>query len=554
MVAINQNASSTEKYAGNRRVRKTVTNGGLAGNMPLYGASDNARQATDSTGGIDAAVAYDAFGTVVNNTGPANPQVAWVGRRGYQYEPALGPAGLQYVRQRWYDPATRQFISPDPLGFAGGDYNLFRYAGNKPVSHNDPSGATPTNLILQKMAWGDLFGANGSAGTQPLSTVTGSTAGDISVGDAGHGFAKVAANLKLWARLGAFSAVHGSSTINIANLLPTNAANSLSITTRAAEGSMIMKFPGTGFSPSAILACRALDIINALALNPQVLGAVAGASSTGKVRISPVGMVDPEGLAVAINSLSVVRHGGTLSLGFRSSGGTICSAKLVYDGKVIATADVPAAGWPPGEHSLKFSGQALLATPQKIIALRSIGFAVADPHLLELRTNVGDQLAHASVRSKIKKLRFTGMMGAFVADGGPEDGGGVTGFPSQAMALSGWISYHRLSISASSTFSVDFVGPSDEYTLGGVPPRQSGINSIETSVSGVGAWKAWTPRLGWFAKPNEPITSAKHSGYYWFSSAQVTASLVGAMGDDGPMLINPLVSASGQGNYEKVTP
>jgi hypothetical protein len=61
---------------------------------------------------------------------------------------------LQYVRQRWYDPATRQFISQDPLGFAGGDVNLYRYAGNNPVNRNDPSGedmidelTLPTGLL-----------------------------------------------------------------------------------------------------------------------------------------------------------------------------------------------------------------------------------------------------------------------------------------------------------------------------------------------------------------------------------------------------------------------
>ncbi|MHB1769401.1 MAG: RHS repeat-associated core domain-containing protein, partial [Phycisphaerae bacterium] len=74
---------------------------------------------------------------VTDNSGPANPTVAWQGKQGYQFEQ---PLGLQYVRQRWYDPVTRQFISQDPLGFAGGDVNLFRYAGNNPVNQNDPGG------------------------------------------------------------------------------------------------------------------------------------------------------------------------------------------------------------------------------------------------------------------------------------------------------------------------------------------------------------------------------------------------------------------------------
>ncbi len=72
-----------------------------------------------------------------DNSGLQSPTVAWQGKQGYQFEQ---PLGLQYVRQRWYDPNTRQFISPDPLGFAGGDANLFRYAGNNPVNANDPGG------------------------------------------------------------------------------------------------------------------------------------------------------------------------------------------------------------------------------------------------------------------------------------------------------------------------------------------------------------------------------------------------------------------------------
>ncbi len=103
---------------------------------------------------------------ITDHSGPANPTVAWQGRRGYQFESTLGPAGLQYVRQRWYGPNTRQFISPDPLGLpnatvprgiesgqvSGGDVNLFRYAGNNPVNRNDPSGAA-LEYVGQNLFW-----------------------------------------------------------------------------------------------------------------------------------------------------------------------------------------------------------------------------------------------------------------------------------------------------------------------------------------------------------------------------------------------------------------
>jgi len=49
-------------------------------------------------------------------------------------------AGLYYYRARWYDPAIGRFMSEDPIGFAGGDANLFRYVLNGPINGVDPSG------------------------------------------------------------------------------------------------------------------------------------------------------------------------------------------------------------------------------------------------------------------------------------------------------------------------------------------------------------------------------------------------------------------------------
>jgi RHS repeat-associated protein len=120
-----------------------------ASSLQLYDASGNVNQTTDAGANITATLSYDAFGNVTDNSGPANPTVAWQGKQGYQFEQ---PLGLQYVRQRWYDPATRQFISQDPLGFADGDVNLFRYAGNNPVNANDPGG-TALEYIGKNLYW-----------------------------------------------------------------------------------------------------------------------------------------------------------------------------------------------------------------------------------------------------------------------------------------------------------------------------------------------------------------------------------------------------------------
>ena len=39
-----------------------------------------------------------------------------------------------------YDPTVGEFLSEDPIGFAGQDSNLRRYVHNGPLNHTDPSG------------------------------------------------------------------------------------------------------------------------------------------------------------------------------------------------------------------------------------------------------------------------------------------------------------------------------------------------------------------------------------------------------------------------------
>jgi len=48
--------------------------------------------------------------------------------------------GLQYNHHRWYDNETGRWLPPDPIGFAGGDPNLYAYVGYGPTNGTDPSG------------------------------------------------------------------------------------------------------------------------------------------------------------------------------------------------------------------------------------------------------------------------------------------------------------------------------------------------------------------------------------------------------------------------------
>ena len=47
--------------------------------------------------------------------------------------------GLHYNYHRYYDPNTGRYLTPDPIGLAGG-INLFIYAGNNPINSIDPFG------------------------------------------------------------------------------------------------------------------------------------------------------------------------------------------------------------------------------------------------------------------------------------------------------------------------------------------------------------------------------------------------------------------------------
>ncbi len=93
---------------------------------------------------------YDGYGNktrVIGGNYHPTP-FAFAGAFGYQTEyssntePGLG---LMYLEQRYYDPDLGRFITPDPIGFAGG-LNLYAYCGNDPVNAVDPRGLTHTPL------------------------------------------------------------------------------------------------------------------------------------------------------------------------------------------------------------------------------------------------------------------------------------------------------------------------------------------------------------------------------------------------------------------------
>ncbi|MGI8605333.1 MAG: RHS repeat-associated core domain-containing protein [Verrucomicrobiales bacterium] len=85
---------------------------------------------------------YDAFGnvTVRSYTGGPTPGAALLTNYLYTGREWVPELGLYNYRNRFYHAEIGRFLQPDPIGFEGGDVNLYAYCGNNPVMLNDPFG------------------------------------------------------------------------------------------------------------------------------------------------------------------------------------------------------------------------------------------------------------------------------------------------------------------------------------------------------------------------------------------------------------------------------
>jgi RHS repeat-associated protein len=108
----------------------------IASGNPTYAHSDglgSTRLQTDGTGTVVGTQDYDAFGATRSQTGVQLPFTY----TGQQVDPE---SGLVYLRNRYLDPSTGRFQTPDPLGFAGSGVNLYAYVANSPLNATDPNG------------------------------------------------------------------------------------------------------------------------------------------------------------------------------------------------------------------------------------------------------------------------------------------------------------------------------------------------------------------------------------------------------------------------------
>lgn len=79
---------------------------------------------------------YWPYGDVKTHIGSNGTPFQYGGTIGYRQD----SASRTYVRRRVLDTARGRWLTEDPIGFGGMDWNLYRYASDRPAAVMDPSG------------------------------------------------------------------------------------------------------------------------------------------------------------------------------------------------------------------------------------------------------------------------------------------------------------------------------------------------------------------------------------------------------------------------------
>jgi RHS repeat-associated protein len=95
------------------------------------------RNVLNSSGALVDTISYDGFGNPTESS-PGSGGVYMFA--GYRFDEETELFRPDMTVTRYYDPKTGRWVTRDPIGFGGGDPNLFRYVVNCPINAADPSG------------------------------------------------------------------------------------------------------------------------------------------------------------------------------------------------------------------------------------------------------------------------------------------------------------------------------------------------------------------------------------------------------------------------------
>jgi RHS repeat-associated protein len=136
---------------------------------PLYYLQDSSgstRALLNQTGTVAATYTYDTYGAVASHTGSSSTPI------GYDGAYTDAESGFLYLVHRYYDPATGQFLTVDPL--VNETNAPYFYAADNPANNTDVSGLMP-------VCGGDCGGPRNNGATQPGNWVAGCTHGNPNV-------------------------------------------------------------------------------------------------------------------------------------------------------------------------------------------------------------------------------------------------------------------------------------------------------------------------------------------------------------------------------------
>jgi RHS repeat-associated protein len=128
---------------------------------------------TNASGEATATFSYTPYGTLEASTGTATTPLGFAG------EYTDPETGLQYLRARFYDPTTGQFMTRDPL--APLTRSPYGYANENPLRYVDPSGlgilpvtfpVVPTEDVVWIYEHPDQALDYAAAGTSILGSIT----------------------------------------------------------------------------------------------------------------------------------------------------------------------------------------------------------------------------------------------------------------------------------------------------------------------------------------------------------------------------------------------
>jgi RHS repeat-associated protein len=113
----------------------------------------------DGTGTLQTQYTYEPFGFTTQTGAASTSSYKFTGRED-------DGSGLYYYRARYFQPRLQRFIAEDPIGFRGGDMNLYAYVWNTPLQMRDSSGLRPGDSFdCEKDALKDAFEYSCKSGT-----------------------------------------------------------------------------------------------------------------------------------------------------------------------------------------------------------------------------------------------------------------------------------------------------------------------------------------------------------------------------------------------------